>query len=65
MLPWNHPALPERARSYENFPLRDKIISTMPIIIGEMHIFAHNNRHYEYKETNYLSQASGDSCCNG
>ena len=34
----------------------------MPIIIADMHIFANNNRHYEYEETNYLSQAPGDSC---
>jgi hypothetical protein len=37
----------------------------MPIIIAYMSIFANNNRHYEHKETNYLSQAPGDSFCHG
>jgi len=37
----------------------------MPIIIADMHIFANNNRHYEHKETSYLSHAPRDSCYYG
>jgi len=37
----------------------------MPIIIADMRIFANNNRHYELKETNNISQTPRDSCCHG